>query len=64
MRVISVPVSLSAMTLLAVEMNRPEFRFPDVFFLLIALIWLPDFLVAPYLVWHIPLFFLAPGWRY
>ena len=59
------------MKLLAVELNRPEFRFVDLLFPWIILISLLGFLAAWLVVaimehtglaryvWHLPLFFLA-----
>jgi len=59
------------MNLVAVELNRPEFRFLDLLFPWIMLIGLLGFLAAWFLVaimertglsryvWHLPLFFVA-----
>jgi Protein of unknown function (DUF1656) len=63
--------SLISINLLAVQLNRPEFRFLDLLFPWIAAIGLSGFLVAWLVValmertglsryvWHLPLFFVA-----
>jgi Protein of unknown function (DUF1656) len=63
--------NLISINLLAVQLNRPEFRFLDLLFPWIAAIGFAGFLVAWLVVaimertglcryvWHLPLFFLA-----
>ena len=63
--------NLISINLLAVQLNRPEFRFLDLLFPWIAAIGLSGFLVAWLVValmeraglsryvWHLPLFFVA-----
>jgi hypothetical protein len=66
-----VNISKEHMKLLAAQLNRPEFGFPDLLFPWIAVVGLAGFIAASLVVaimertglsrriWHLPLFFIA-----